>query len=128
MGQEQNRQLIERFWATMGTNDFRAVGDLLHDDFVLDYPQSGERFRGREHWIAINANYPAHGRWHFVVHRIVADEHAVVTDVTVTDGVVVARSILFSEVRDGLIARQTEYWPDPFAAPAWRAQWVARTD
>src|SRR5947208_156475 len=66
MSQAQNRQLIERFWATMETNDFRAVGDLLHDDFVLDYPQSGERFRGREHWVAINANYPAHGRWHFV--------------------------------------------------------------
>ena len=48
------------------------------------------------------------------------------TDVTVTDGVVVARSLLFSEIRDGRIARQTEYWPDPFEAPAWRAQWVER--
>lgn len=126
MGAAENRQLLECFWAAMGTNDFRAVGDLLHDDFVLEYPQSGELIRGRENFAAINAEYPAHGRWHFAVERIVADERGAVTDVVVTDGVVVARSILFSEVRDGRIARQVEYWPDPFEAPAWRARWVER--
>ena len=124
MSQEENRQIVQHFWATMETNDFRAVGELLHDDFLLDYPQSGERIRGRDNWVALNANYPAQGRWHFDLHRLIADEHGVATDVTVTDGVIVARSVLFSEIRDGRIARQTEYWPDPFEAPASRAQWV----
>jgi ketosteroid isomerase-like protein len=47
-----------------------------------------------------------------------------VTDTTVTDGEVVATAITFSTVRDGKIAHQVEYWPDPFEAPAWREPWV----
>ena len=31
---EEARSAIERFWETVGTNDFQAVGDLLHDEFL----------------------------------------------------------------------------------------------
>lgn len=119
-----SRQVVERFWAAMARNDFRAAGGVLHDDFVLNWPQSGECIRGRDNFIEINERYPAAGRWQFTVHRLVADSAIVVTDVTVTDGVQSGRAITFSEVRDGRIARQTEYWPDPFPAPAWRERWV----
>ena len=40
------RQRIEHFWQTMNANDWQAVSALLHDDYLLVYPQSGERFRG----------------------------------------------------------------------------------
>lgn len=55
---------------------------------------------------------------------MVADEHEVVTDVTVTDGVTKARVITFSQVSEDKIKFQTEYWPDPFDAAEWRNQWV----
>jgi len=42
----------------------------------------------------------------------------------VTDGVINARVITFSTIQDGKIVHQTEFWPDPFEAAAWRAQWV----
>jgi len=60
------------------------------------------------------------------VQRLIAEGDEVVSEVTVTDGVLTARAITFSTVRDGRIIRQTEYWPDPFEAAAWRAQWVER--
>ena len=56
-----SRQRIEQFWQTMNTNDWHAVSALLHDDYLLVYPQSGERFRGRENFIALNSQYPAAG-------------------------------------------------------------------
>ena len=123
---EESKQVVERFWAIMQTNDFKAVGELLHDEYVLEWPQSGERIRGRENFVAINENYPAHGRWEFTVHRIIAEAHEVVSDVEVTDGVIAGRAITFSTVQDGRILHQIEFWPDPFEAPAWRAQWVER--
>ena len=43
-------QMVESFWALMATNDFRSVGSLLANDFILDWPQSGERIRGRENY------------------------------------------------------------------------------
>lgn len=123
---ETSQQVVERFWAVMQTNDFHAAGDLLHDDYVLEWPQSGERIRGRENFVAINMQYPASGRWNFAVHLILANGDQAVSDVSVTDGVISARAITFSIISDGKILRQVEFWPDSFEAPAWRAQWVEK--
>ena len=124
MTSQENRQVVEQFWAAMNTNDWSAAAAWLHDDYQLDWPQSQERIRGRDSFVAVNEHYPSAGPWRFVVERLVADEDEVVTDTTVTDGTVVARAITFSRVCDGKIVRQTEYWPDPYPAPAWRARWV----
>lgn len=118
------RQVLESFWSAMQTNDFHAAAMLLHDDYVLEWPQSGERVRGRENFAALNTAYPAEGIWQFRINRIVAEEDQVVTDVTVTDGSRTDRAITFSTIRDGRIWRQVEYWPEAFDAPAWRTQWV----
>jgi ketosteroid isomerase-like protein len=85
MNDGTSRQRIEHFWQMMNSNDWPAVSALLHDDYLLMYPQSGERFRGREHFIAHNAQYPAAGAWRFTVHRLIADETEAVTEVGVTD-------------------------------------------
>lgn len=128
MEQGVSRDILEHFWAAMARNDFRAAGDFLHDDFILDWPQSGERIRGRDNFVAVNEHYPAAGRWQFAVHRLVADSGMVVTDVTVTDGVQMGRAITFSELRDGWIVRQVEYWPEPFEAAAWRRPWTEKIE
>lgn len=121
---EQNRHVVEQFWAAMNTNDFGTAAAWLHDGYQLDWPQSQECIRGRDNFSAVNEHYPSAGPWRFAIQRLVAGEDEVVTDVTVTDGVITARAITFSQVRDGKIVRQTEYWPDPYPAPAWRARWV----
>jgi ketosteroid isomerase-like protein len=121
-----NKQIIEGFWAAMQTNDFKAAGEFLHDDYVLEWPQSGERIRGRANFVAINDHYPAYGRWEFTVHHILAEGDEVVSDVGVTDGVITGRAIAFSTVHAGKILHQTEFWPDPFEPAAWRADWVEK--
>ena len=118
------RRVVDEFWRVMNTNDFRAASDFLHEEFVLEWPQSGERIRGREHFVAVNEQYPTDGTWYFTVHRTLVDDPEVITEVTVTDGSQTARAITFTTVRDGKIAFQTEYWPDPFEPPSWRSQWV----
>lgn len=120
------RRLVERYWQMMNGNDFRAVGELLHDEFRLDYPQSGERIGGRENNTLINERYPSPGPWSFTVDRLVASGDRAVTDVRVRGAEVEARAISFFELRDGLIWRITEYWPEPFEAPEWRSELVER--
>lgn len=121
MAGETIGQIVERYWQAMDTNNWQSASDLLHDDFMLDYPQSGERFRGRASFIALNADYPVAGPWRFDVRRIVADERQATSEVTVTAPSVTAQVISFFELRDGKIWRITEYWPDPFEGAAWRA-------
>jgi len=121
-----NKQIIEYFWATMATNDFYAASELLHDDYILEWHQSGERIRGRDNFATINTDYPAEGKWTFQINQIVAEGDVVVSDVSVSDGKRHDRVITFSTIRDGKIWKQIEFWPDPFEAPEWRAQWVER--
>lgn len=110
-------ELAEEFWRLMMTNDFRSVGSALSDDFVLDYPQSNERIRGRDNFARMNEEYPAHSRWQFIVNRIVGDDMEAVSDVSVTDGVQKARVISFFSIEHGKIARMVEFWPDNYPAP-----------
>jgi ketosteroid isomerase-like protein len=123
---QENKQVVEAFWAAMQTNDFKSAGEFLHDDYVLEWPQSGEQIRGRANFVAINENYPAHGRWEFTIHHILSEGDKVVSDVGVTDGTITGRAITFSTIRDGKILHQTEFWPDPFEPAAWRAQWIEK--
>jgi len=118
----------QRFWELMMTNDFRSVGSVLADEFMLDYPQSNERIRGRDNFAALNEQYPAHGRWRFVINRIVGNDSEAVSDVSVTDGVQQARVISFFSVRGQKIVKMVEFWPDPFVARDERKHLVERMD
>jgi len=122
------KELVRQFWNYMQANDFRAASTLFADAYVLDWPVSGERIRGRDNFVAINERYPAHGRWHFTLHRCLAEGDEVVTDVTVTDGVVTAKVIAFFTVRQGQIVRQVEYWPEPYEPAVWRVAYTERID
>ena len=119
-------QVVREFWRLMATNDFRAVGAVLAPEFVLEWPQSGERIRGADRFAQMNSEYPAHGRWSFTLHRLVGGELEAVSDVTVTDGVQAARALSFFEVSGGKITRLVEFWPQPHEAPAHRAHLVER--
>lgn len=115
--------LVHEFWRRMASNDFVSVGELLAEDFVLDWPQSGERFRGAERFVRMNQEYPANGPWRFRVHRVVGGAHDAVSDVGVTDGVQQARVISFfdCDLAAGRVRRLVEFWPEPYPAPANRA-------
>jgi ketosteroid isomerase-like protein len=120
--------VVAEFWRRMASNDFASVAAVLAPDFVLEWPQSRERIRGVERFIAMNAEYPAHGPWVFTVHRVVGGACDAVSDVSVTDGVQTARAVSFFTVAGGRIARMTEFWPEPFAPAAERAHLTERME
>ena len=116
--------VVKRFWSLMESNDFKSVGEVLSDDFVLEWPQSGERIRGRENYSRMNQEYPAHGVWKFKINRMLVDGDEAVTDVLVTDGVQQARAISFFSITGSKINKLLEFWPDPFPAPEHREHLV----
>ncbi len=121
-------ELVTQFWHLMQTNDFAAVGALLHDEYILDWPQSNERIRGRVAFAQVNYEYPAAGAWQFTINRLVASETEACSEVSVTDGQVQARAISFFYLQDGLIIKQIEYWPETYPAPANRQHLVEPID
>jgi ketosteroid isomerase-like protein len=117
-------ELVREFYKRMNTNDFHSVAQMLADEYILEWPQSKERIRGRDNFVAVNEEYPAYGRWQFTVNKIVGNETEAVSDVSVTDGVQAARAITFTTVREGRIIKQVEYWPDNYEAPGNRKHLV----
>jgi len=116
--------IVREYWRLMASNDFSSVGAVLAREFVLDWPQSKERIRGADNFARMNSEYPAQGRWIFSINRIIGDESEAVSDVTVTDGVQLAKAISFFTVAQGRITHIVEYWPDPYLAPANRSHLV----
>ena len=114
-------ELAREFWELMATNDFALPTRLFAEGFVLDWPQTNERIRGRDNFSRLNAEYPAHGPWRFEIEALVGNEHTAVSRVRVTDGVQTALAISFFEVSDGCIERITEFWPDAYTPPSNRA-------
>ena len=107
----------------MASNDFMSLLPLLADDFVAEWPQTGERFDATA-FIRMNCEYPAHGPWRFTIHRLVGGDGEAASDVGITDGVQTARGVSFFTVADGRIRRLVEFYPEPYPAPANRAHLV----
>jgi ketosteroid isomerase-like protein len=117
-------EVTREFWRLMATNDFHSVAAVLAPDFVLEWPQSNERIRGAERFARMNQEFPANGPWQFTINRLVGGESEAVSDVTVTDGVQIARAISFFTVAQGRVTRLVEFWPEPYAPPTNRAHLV----
>lgn len=116
------REVAESYWRAMQANDWTAAAAHLAEDCQVDWPCSGERIVGREDFADMQALYPTNtGRWTFDVHRIIAGDRDVVSEVTVSDGEISARLIAISTVDGDRIARQTEYWPTGYEPQPGRA-------
>jgi len=114
--------LVRALWESFEARDFKSAAELLHDDFTCDWPQTRERIRGRNNFIALNKNYP--GDWHIRIIRIVTEGNQVASEVHVAIDGRLEPAASFFEMRDGKLWRLTEYWPDSYEPPTWRKQWV----
>ncbi len=85
-------------------------------------PQSGERIRGRINIQITRTRQPSNKR--FVVRRIMGHGDLWVTEYVLTYDGRPSYTVSIMEFRDGKVARETQYFADPFEAAAWRAQWV----
>jgi len=120
------RAALDRHWAASDANDFETEHQIYHEDAVLDYPQSGERTRGRGNILNQRASQPSNKR--FAVQRIIGGGDLWVTEYILTYDAKPSYTVSIMEFTDNKVARETQYFADPFPAPAWRAQWVERMD
>ncbi|MCK4660967.1 MAG: nuclear transport factor 2 family protein [Phycisphaerae bacterium] len=115
---------VKGLWEAFGRFDFEAVRQFLHNDFVAEWPQSNERIRGCDNFIALNKNYP--GRWQVTIRRIVSHEDLVISEVALSHKEQIVYAVSFFTVAEGKIVHAVEYWGESSDPPAWRSRWVER--
>jgi len=120
------RAALDQHWAASDGDDFETEHRIYHEDAVLDYPQSGERTRGRSNIQNQRAGQPSKKR--FTVRRIMGTGDLWITELILTYDGKPSYTVSIMEFKGDKIARETQYFADPFAAPASRAQWVERMD
>jgi ketosteroid isomerase-like protein len=120
------RAALDQHWAASDANDFETEHLIYREDAILDYPQSGERTCGRRNIQSQRASQPSKKR--FTVQRIIGSGELWVTELVVTYDGKPSYTVSIMEFRHDKVARETQYFADPFVAPAFRAQWVERID
>src|SRR4051812_13904969 len=118
------RAALERHWQASDANDFETEHDIYREDAVLDYPQSGERIRGRRNIQESRTVQPSKKR--FTVRRIIDGGDLWVTEFILTYDGVPSYSVSIMEFREGLVAHETQYFADRFDPGPSRAHLVER--
>jgi hypothetical protein len=126
MTDDDVRDALRRHWAASDANDFAAEHDIYRTDAVLEYPQSGERIRGRAHIEASRAAQPNAKR--FTVRRILGVGDLWVSELVMTYDGQPNHVVSVMEFEGGEVVRETQYFSDPFEPGSSRAQWVELID
>ena len=113
------RARLRGHWEASERGDIDAEHAIYAADAILDYPQSGERFRGRSRIQAQRGGHPAER--HFTILRILGGGDLWVSEVLITYDGVPTCSVSVMEITDGFVTHETQYFADPFPAPPGRA-------
>jgi ketosteroid isomerase-like protein len=122
MQEEQIRAALDQHWAASDASDFETEHRIYLDDALLEYPQSGERTRGRSNIQNQRASQPNKKR--FFIRRIIGSGELWVTEFILTYDGKLSYTVSIMEFEGDKVARETQYFADPFVAPAFRAEWV----
>jgi hypothetical protein len=119
------RGALDRHWKASDSSDFESEHDIYLEDAVLEYPQSGERIRGRRNIQITRTRQPNKKR--FAVRRIIGSGDLWVTEYILSYDGKPSYTVSIMEFTGNKVARETQYFAEPFEASSWRAPWVERT-
>lgn len=120
------RLALERHWEASDANDFDAEHEIYREDAVLDYPQSGERIRGRRNIQESRTVQPNKKR--FTVRRMIGSGDLWVTEFVLTYDGRPSYVVSIMEFREAKVAHETQYFADRFDPGPSRAHLVERMD
>jgi SnoaL-like domain len=123
MRDREIREALDRHWGASASGDLDAEHEIYQEDVICDYPQSGERIHGRRNLLSVRSRHPGKPSG-FTVRRITGSGDLWVTEYVINYEGRPAFTVSIMEFRDGKVFHETQYFGDPFEAPAWRAQWV----
>ncbi|SEO62152.1 hypothetical protein SAMN05192574_11014 [Mucilaginibacter gossypiicola] len=127
MEDDQILDALNAHWQASAAGDINAEHDIYDDDVICDYPQSGERIFGRSNLQALRGHHPGKPSG-FRVRRILGKGDIWITEYTINYQERQAFTVSIMEFSGDKVVHETQYFADPFEAPAWRSQWVEQID
>jgi hypothetical protein len=119
MSDDDVRARIQQHWDASESGDIEVEHAIYAEHAILDYPQSGERFRDRSTIQAQRGGHPAER--HFTVRRIQGGGEVWVSECVISYDGAPTYSVSVMELADGFVTHETQYFADPFEASPARA-------
>jgi ketosteroid isomerase-like protein len=126
MSEQENREVVDRYWRIVGAADWEDATALMHDEFVEEWPQSGERVRGASNWLSMINAHPTPPAIKAVRTWGGGDLWVTHAEFDYARDSQPMQILAVLECRDGKIAHITQVFGAPFEASEWRAEWVER--
>ena len=124
--EKEIRDALVQHWAASDANDFATEHQIYREDAILDYPQSGERIRGRANIQASRTLQPSKKR--FKVSRILGSGDHWISECILYYDEKPFFTVSIMEFKDGKVIHETQYFGEPFEASAWRSRFVERIE
>ena len=124
LNNQEIRAILEGYGEATVAHNLERVHEFYHDEVVVEFPQSGERIRGKHNIYELRAHYPA--KLTFKILRVRGEGNLWIIELIITYDGRPVNVVSIMEFRDGKIAHETHYYADPFEPPEWRSQWVER--
>jgi hypothetical protein len=124
MDDRTTRAALQRHWDASDASDFEVEHEIYRKDAVLDYPQSGERIRGRHNILESRTVQPNKKR--FTVRRMIGSGDLWVTEFVLSYDGAPSYVVSIMEFREGMVTHETQYFADAFDPAPSRAHLVER--
>jgi hypothetical protein len=125
METQDDRLALDQHWSASASGDLEAEHQIYDDNVVCDYPQSGEKIRGRRNLQALRSHHPEKPSG-FLIRRIVGINDLWITEYVINYTKAVIQTVSIMEFQNGKVIHETQYFCEPFEAPGWRSQWVEK--
>ncbi len=124
MDEGKIREALNAHWLASANGDLNAEHQIYDQNVICDYPQSGERIKGRNNLQALRGHHPGKPSG-FNVKRIIGNGDLWITEYTILYQDQVAYAVSIMQFQNDKVVHETQYFADPFNAPEWRRQWVS---
>lgn len=140
----KKQEIAEKYALAIPGRDIPALGELMHEDIVGRFPQSGEVIRGRNNYLSMLSNYP--GLPDVAISSVKGDARTASVPssmpfgpptITVFGGdqFIVEGSATYPNgetfnvvsilrLHEQQVIEETTYFATPFEAPEWRREYV----
>ena len=124
MSDDDVRAALQRHWTASDAADFAAEHEIYDEQAVLEYPQSGERIRGRRDIQASRMAQPDSKR--FTLRSLQGAGATWISELVVDYGERPFFTVSIMAFAGDKVIRETQYFAEPFEPGPSRARWVER--
>lgn len=108
-----------RLVRAVGAKNWDEVERLVADDFYYEAVLSNEEIVGKAGYMEFNQTFP--GDWTMPIDQVVHEGNTTVIRLRFIVDEVVDHAIMFFESENGIVTKQSDWWPEFYDPPAWRA-------